>query len=303
MCMTLSYAVLAAALHVSAALPQSDAAQAARRFRDCADCPEMVVIPSGEFLMGSPADEPGRDTDEAPQRRIGLPRALAVSRTEVTRGQYAAFVRETSRTARTGCVSDRDGDGRMTADDASSWTDPGFPQTDDHPVVCVNWDDARAYVGWLNIRAGGGATYRLLSDAEWEYAARAGTIAPYPWGAEPSRDHANYGADQCCSPATGGRDQWLFTAPVGSFPANPFGLLDMHGNVSEWVQDCYVRALDELPADGTPHEERDCARRVIRNAGGSFGGTPAWARSASRSGDPPTSFTNSNVGFRVAKTL
>lgn len=281
--------------------PADGFAQMARQFTDCAACPAMVVVPAGTFVMGSPETEPGRDKDESPQRRITFDRAFAVSRTEVTRGQYAAFAKATGRTASTGCWSDRDGDGKMAADPASTWMDTGFDQSDEHPVVCVNWDDARAYVEWLNTQTGG-KTYRLLSEAEWEYAARAGTTTAFSWGDAASRDHVNYGAEQCCSPATGGRDRWRFTAPVASFPANAFGLHDMHGNASEWVEDCYAKTLDATPANGAAYQTPSCDTRVVRNAGGSFGGTPAWARSASRSGDPKT-LLNTNVGFRVAKTL
>lgn len=270
--------------------------------RDCADCPELVVIPAGGFTMGSPADEPEREADEGPQRSVRIARSFAVSRSEVTRAQYAVFAHATRRPVAGGCWSDRDRDGRMQPDPASSWRDPGFAQDGGHPVTCVTWDDARAYVDWLNATTGS-SSYRLLSDAEWEYAARAGTTSPFPWGSAASREFANYGADTGWVPATGGRDQWLYTAPAGSFPANGFGLVDMHGNVSEWVQDCFVRSLDQVPEDGHAYEAGGCENRVVRNAGGSFGGRPGWVRSANRSGDPAATFRNTNVGFRVAKTL
>jgi formylglycine-generating enzyme required for sulfatase activity/ketosteroid isomerase-like protein len=284
-------------------------APAPATFAECVECPEMVTIPAGSFLIGSPETERDRQKDEGPQREIVFAQPFAVARTEVTRGQYSAFARATARPATPGCWSDRNRDGKMEPDSASSWEDPGFAQTDDHPVTCISWDDARAYVDWLNVRTHSGA-YRLLSDAEWEYAARAGTATAYPWGDEASHDRANYGTANCLAsgacnqPAPGERDQWVYTAPVGSFPANAFGLLDMHGNVGEWVRDCYVNTLDALPADGRAHQSgSDCTRRTVRNPGGSFGGNAAWLRSANRSGDPASSFRNTNVGFRVAKTL
>jgi formylglycine-generating enzyme required for sulfatase activity len=291
-----------AGLAANAAFAQGSAPASARTIKDCADCPELVVIPAGSFTMGSPADEPEHEADESPQRPIRIVRPFAVARSEVTRAQYAAFAHATRRPVAGGCLSDRDRDGRMQPDPASSWRDPGFDQEGSHPVTCVTWDDARAYVAWLNATTGSNA-YRLLTDAEWEYAARAGTVTAFPWGTAASRDFANYGADTCCAPAASGRDQWLYTAPAGSFPANGFGLVDMHGNVGEWVQDCFVRSLEQVPGDGSAYEAGGCENRVIRNAGGSFGGRPGWVRSANRSGDPAATFRNTNVGFRVAKTL
>ncbi|MEQ1493862.1 MAG: SUMF1/EgtB/PvdO family nonheme iron enzyme, partial [Terricaulis sp.] len=206
-------------------------------FRDCADCPEMVVIPAGSFTMGSPASEPTRSADEGLQRRITFATNFAVGRFEVTRGQYAAFTRATGRAASNNCYTDRDNNGSWEQDANGTWRDPGYAQGEDHPVVCVSWDDAQAFVQWLNSQTRGG--YRLLSEAEWEYAARAGASSAYPWGASASHEYANYGADACCSGLVSGRDQWVNTSPAGQFPANAFGVSDMNGNVWEWTQDCY----------------------------------------------------------------
>src|SRR5262249_6245713 len=147
--------------------------------RDCDTCPELVVIPGGSFLMGSPADEPLRNRNEGPQTVVHVG-SLAVGRTEVTRGQYAAFLRETGRVVSPGCLTDRDGDGTGADDPTASWRDPGFAQTDDHPAVCVSWREASDYAAWLGRKTG--KPYRLLSEAEWEYVARGGTKTTFFWG-------------------------------------------------------------------------------------------------------------------------
>lgn len=155
-------------------------------FRDCADCPEMVVIPPGSFVMGSPEGETGRDEDEGPQRTVTISYSFAAGRHEVTRGQYAQFLRESGHTPAAGNCWYWDGDeGGAKNDDASKvWHSPGFAQGDDHPVVCVSWDDAKVYAAWLARKAG--RTYRLLTEAEWEYAARSGSSTTRPWGGDPN---------------------------------------------------------------------------------------------------------------------
>ena len=272
--------------------------QSRESFRDCAECPEMVTLPAGEFTMGAPPGEGGREANEGPQRIMRIPAAFAVSRSEITRGQYAVFVRMTGHAAAANCNTSRNNDGRWRAD--GDWRDPGFAQTDDHPVVCVNWEDAHAYVSWLNARTGGG--YRLLSEAEWEYAARAGSKAAFSWGDEGSHDLANYGAavDSCCRGLAAGRDQWLATAPARSFPPNAFGLYDLHGNAWEWAQDCYTDDLSALPGNATAHESPDCRRRQVR--GGSWIYFPFLMRSANRGGDEQ-GVRGADLGFRIAKTL
>jgi formylglycine-generating enzyme required for sulfatase activity len=278
--------------------PSPTASSAApTEFDDCrgADwCPRMVVIPSGSFLMGSPKNEPGRFDDEGPQRRVTV-RSIAVGKFGVTRRQWSRFVAATGRPVVTGCA--------WSPADHPTWQNPGFAQDDDHPVVCISWRDAQDYVGWLSKRTG--HQYRLLSEAEWEYAARAGTTTAYPWGARASHDRANYGAEQCCSPLAAGRDKWIHTSPVGSFPPNAFGLYDMIGNVSQWVQDCHADSYSGLPADGSANESIGCKHRVGR--GGLWNDYPEMLRSAARNFAPPddgtTIETYRSVGFgmRVAR--
>jgi formylglycine-generating enzyme required for sulfatase activity len=266
----------------------------------------MVVIPSGRFTMGSPESEPGRDWDEGPQREVSLRNPLAVGRYPVTVGEYRAFVAATGRGDGGSCRIWEDG--RLRERSGLSWRSPGFPQTDRHPVVCVSWEDAAAYAEWLSRRTG--RSYRLLTEAEWEYAARAGTRTRWWWGEEESAQcqHAN-GADATAREQVPGTGHWTFvscrdghayTAPVGSFAANRFGLRDMGGNVLQWVQDCYRDGYAGAPTDASiPVTAGGCSSRVLR--GGSWASAARNLRSAFRIGlSPGSRFSFS--GFRVART-
>ena len=286
-------------------------ALAGHRFRDCPECPEMVVVPLGSFVMGAapgeeeaegvPQDFRGRST---PQASIRIPAPLAVGILEVTRGQFAAFVRATGHAMGSSCWA---WDGSKYAERAgATWLSPGFFQDDRHPVVCVSWDDAQAYLRWLSGRTG--KSYRLLSEAEWEYAARAGSQARRPWGdsAEPGCAHANIAdatARRVVGGITGGTacdDGHGHTAPVGSYRANAFGLHDMIGNVWEWTADCWNENLSGVPADGSARTSGDCSRRVLR--GGSWVSGPWFARSANRIWFT-AGYRFVYGGFRVARTL
>jgi formylglycine-generating enzyme required for sulfatase activity len=243
-------------------------------FRECAkDCPEMVVVPAGEFTMGSPATEKGHYRNEGPQHSVAIPRPFAVSKFEVTFADWDACA------AVGGCPHE----GRVS--------DLGWGRGR-RPVIFVSWDDAQAYVAWLSRMTG--KTYRLLTEAEWEYAARAGSQAAYSWGDEIGKGNANCGG--CGS-------EWdnKQTAPVGSFAANAFGLHDMHGNVLEWVEDCSHENYNGAPKDGSAWiEEGDCGRRVVR--GGSWINDPRNLRAAFRS----RSATDGRLrilGFRVGRTF
>ena len=284
---------------------------------DCAVCPRMVKIPGGSFLMGSPANEAGRYRNEGPQREIEVP-ALAIGESEVTREQWAAFAYATHRTTPEGCFTQGN-----AADDiwdwvvSASWRDPGFEQTPRHPVVCVSWADARDYTAWLTKKTG--ARYRLPSEAEWEYAARAGTASPYYWGTSGDRECAHMnGADRSLMRAvpswekaiqaalskgeSGSRliecdDNSAFTSPVGTYGANAFGLRDMTGNVWELVEDC---TADALPVDARPQTAPNCTDH--RGRGGSWDDYPDDLRSAVRKHQPVDQRRN-DVGFRVVRDL
>jgi len=282
-------AVIAFLILVSAIGPKSPAAAAGRAFRDCADCPLMRVVPAGTFVMGSPAREPGRQPAEGPQHRVTIERPVAIGVYDVTRAQFAVFARET---------------GYETNDAACDWRAPkahgrSIDQGDHDPVVCISWEDAHAFAGWLSRKTG--HAYRLPSEAEWEYAARAGSSSARPWRAGNARDFANYGADACCAPMAYGRDHWLYTSPVGSFPPNAFGLYDMLGNVWQRTEDCGHEDYAGAPADGSAWVSGgDCSTRIVR--GGAWFSPLDQLRSAVRAADP-AGFRKSDIGFRVVRLV
>lgn len=273
------------------------AASPGATFKDCRNCPEMVVLPSGRFLIGSPPDEPLRRDNER-QMEISFGRPFALAKTPVTWDQWEA------------CVRDGRCDG-AAVDEALRLRPSGEPNPDyrdwgrgTRPVTGVSWYDAQAFVGWLNAKSGADDAYHLPSEAEWEYGARGGTTTAFPWGATLDHDFGNFGA---AAGALGGkaegRDVWLDeTSPVASFPPNAFGLYDMHGNIFEWVEDCYEADRAHTPADGTASKEGNCANRVFRS--GTFLSNPYMQRSARRGAPYPATTRGRNyLGFRVAKTL
>ena len=286
-------------------LPKGVRPQPGTMFRDCQDCPDMVVIPAGKFTMGSPSSEEGRGNDEGPQREVDIAAPLAVGRFEVTLEQFRQFSRATGHPAGGNCFADPDGNGEWAETPSANWTSPGFAQSSSDPVVCINWEDAKAYLSWLSSQTG--QDYRLLSEAEWEYAARAGTATAYSFGTNADRGcgHMN-GADATAKKSypdwetLGCDDGVLNTAPVGSFLGNAFGLYDIHGNVEEWVEDCYEADYSGAPVDGRAATTGDCSNRVIR--GGSWDSTPQILRSANRNWVTPENRL-SYLGFRVARTL
>ena len=236
------------------------------RFSDCAVCPEMVVVPAGGFDMGSE----GNSGDETPVHRVTIIQAFAIGRYEITFEQWDA------------CVADGECTHRPN--------EPGWGRGS-RPVLDVSWNDvSTTYLPWLSRKSG--HAYRLLTEAEWEYAARAGSATVFPWG-----DQIGTGAANCdgCGSAWDNRQ----TAPVGSFPANAFGLHDMHGNVWEWTQDCYRESYETASPTGAAATDPDCSSRVVR--GGGWNDRPKYLRSAIRYGDPPA-YRSFYVGFRVARS-
>jgi formylglycine-generating enzyme required for sulfatase activity/tRNA A-37 threonylcarbamoyl transferase component Bud32 len=268
-------------------------------FRDCATCPEMMVLPPGRFMQGSAATRADQIIADEPRRRVTIDYALAVGRYEITRGQYGRFVAETGHKA-AGC-SIYDGSWKTDAD--RGWQSPGFEQTDTHPVTCVSWNDAEAYVHWLSEKTG--HPYRLLSASEWEYAALAGKPPADSEAGDPSGacQAANV-ADRSAGAAYPGwrtfdcRDDFVHTAPVGSFRANAFGLYDMIGNVFEWVTDCWNDNDANAPVDGSAWMEGDCGRHILR--GGSWFTQPGYVRASFRNRFP-ADYRSSSFGFRVAR--
>lgn len=277
-------------------------------FRDCPECPEMVVLPSGEFVMGASADEEDRESlspefrnRSAPQRRVRI-HSFSAGRYEVTRQQFQVFAEATGHRG-DGCFVWAGGEYRM--DPGKSWRDPGFPQDDRHPVSCVSWEDASAYVRWLGARTG--KPYRLLSESEWEYAARGGNAAPRFWGNDAGQtcSYGN-GADQRALKLVAEAVNWPslqcddghgHTAPAGSFRSNAYGLHDMLGNVAEWTADCWNGGFQGAPSDGRSWMTGDCFLRAVRGGGWDEGA--ASLRSAYRVGSPVVIRVYSR-GFRVA---
>ena len=262
-------------------------------FSDCDECPLMVVVPAGEFTMGSPESEELRADDEGPQHPVTISKAFAVGKFEVTRGQYGAFVSETNHAPGDNCYVWREG--KYVRDVSANWSNPGYDQTDEGPAACISWEDAKAYAAWLSNKAG--QSYRLLTEAEWEYAARAGTTTAFSFGETISTSQVNFRGDADESSADAFREKPI---DVGSFPANDFGLHDMHGNVTEWIEDCWNDSYADGPHDEATRLSGDCNRRMLR--GGSWQDRPMHVRAADRL-RYNSDARNSYIGFRVARTL
>lgn len=249
--------------------------------------PEMVKIPGGEFMMGC-LDESDNSTEnpcmhtEKPAHRVKI-KPFSLSKMEITIGQYLLCVDQS------GCHLEPE---LQVSESSISHLGIGEVLTKHHPVIVVRWLDAQDYVRWLSKQTG--QTYRLPTEAEWEYAARAGTNTVYWWGNKVGKNHANCSVDHC-------GDNFKYTAPVGSFPANPFGLKDILGNVSEWVEDCFIVDYRGALGDGSA---RACAvgakKRVIR--GGNWGNLPLRSMRSTARGSAPPGYRNIELGFRVART-
>jgi formylglycine-generating enzyme required for sulfatase activity len=272
-----------------------------REFQECPDCPTMIAIPAGTFVMGSAASEPGRFDAEGPQHRVSV-RAFAIGKFAVTTAEFLAFLQQTAYQPAPcdpvlGLTWQSPGRGRAYP---PGQTDPPL-----EPAACLSWNDAQAYIAWLNAkvrdlassRRSRGGPYRLPSEAEWEYAARAGTTTARWWGDAIGAGNAN---------CNGCGSKWDRTqiAPVGSFGPNPFGLDDILGNVWQWVSDCWNESYVGAPGDGSAWTLGDCSKRVLR--GGSWSNASAFVRSAARSRADAAGrdFDYSGyAGFRVARAL
>ncbi len=280
-------------------------------FKDCKMCPEMIVVPPRRFIIGSPRNEKGRYLNEEPRLQVTIPTPFAVGKNEVTRGEFAHFVRESGYSAGGNChIWIGVGVKKLHKVPSASWDNPYISQTDDHPVVCVSWNDAQAYVKWLSRKAGTEFRYRLLSETEWEYVTRAGTTSPYWWGASPSNGCKKMNGPDLSlteqyvvSKYVACRDGYVHTAPVGSYETNPFGLNDTSGNVWEWVEDCWHSNYSKAPPEftlGWSWIESNCQHRVHR--GGAWGSTWQDLRSAKRTASSPD-YRSFLIGFRVARQL
>ena len=297
----MKYAVLLAGLAFAATLPLPANAD------ECATCIEMVDIPAGSFLMGSTPDERAREKvpaaqgdPEGPQVEVKI-NAFALGKTEVTVDQYSAFVAATGHPAGD-CLAffkTEKFTGWLPAH-GTSWREPLFHQGGDHPVTCVSWDDAKAYVDWLAAETG--EPYRLPSESEWEYAARAGTTTARYWGDSDGPEvceYANVADASAFRPQFACNDGHAFTAPATYGKPNAFGLYGMLGNEGEWTQDCGTSDYaSTLPRDGSPYRGGDCAEYIGR--GGSWWNDRYYIRASRRYAANGRYYI---MGFRVAKDL
>ncbi|WP_369986948.1 dihydropyoverdine dehydrogenase [Pseudomonas xanthosomatis] len=253
-------------------------------WRDCTSvCPEMVVLPAGTFTMGTPPDEMGRQDDEGPQHPVTFAKPFAISRYQVTAGEWAAYQKEAG-------VVIADGDERPGRRCTNS--KPSYKQGPRQPAVCMSYHDAEQYAAWLSKKTG--QHYSLVSEAQREYAARAGSTGLFPF--EPD---ANFEISKHAN-VYGPKDGYSYSSPVGSFPANAFGVYDMHGNVYEWVADCYHDSYQGAPADGSAWLEPGCKLVSIR--GNDWGEAPIFSRSGNRNNAYATT-RGDWLGFRVARQL
>ena len=297
--------LVAAAVAVASWSGAAEAQQPGKSFKDCESCPEMVVLPAGRYLMGSPEGERKRNVDEGPQHEVTIAKPLAVSRTEVTWGHFKSFALATGLQTEERCWILDGGEWRLNPGRVG--VEGAKVRTDEHPVVCVSWHEALAYTAWLSRETG--HRYRLPSEAEWEYAARAGTTGSRFLGEDRERvcDYANV-ADQSAGKAfpkwsvSKCDDGHVFWAPVASYKPNQFGLHDMLGNVWEWTADCWNDSYLGAPSDGSAWTESgNCDRRVLR--GGAFSDTARAQRSADRRHERGDTRYDLGYGFRVVREL
>ena len=296
-----------------AAAERADTRRPGLVFRDCPTCPDLVVVPAGTYQMGSDPRDQDSKIGERPQHPVTVD-AFALGLYEVTREEYAAFVAATRRTSAACWMPTLDDEDNVQHSYEGSWRDPpGIEQGDGHPVMCVNWEDAQAYVRWLSEQTG--QDYRLPSEAEWEYATRAGTTTAYSWGNDTGetcgyangpdfslRVHFGFQDGPAAPLFLDCNDRTVWTAPVGSYVPNDFGLYDMHGNVFEWVEDCWHENYRRAPSDGTAWTSGgDCSLRVLRGGSG-MAFYPSSLRSANRYWIA-TGIRYTIFGFRVARTL
>jgi len=269
---------------------------------DGPDYPKMVVIPAGENVLGSTPATLDHQPYEIPRHRVRIGYAFAVGEYPVTVGEFARFVADSGYDAGDQCYTSEPEKQPMSG---RNWRNPGFAQTEDFPVQCLNWSDAKAYVAWLSKRTG--HAYRLLSEAEYDYANRAGTTTTYFLGDDPNAvcAYAN-GADLDTkarlplSLTTNCHDGFAYAAPVGRFRPNAFGLYDTTGETWSWLEDCWSESYVGAPVDGSPNRTGDCTQPSLR--GGSWSARPQMLRSAQRL-RYAADLRIDDHGFRVARDL
>jgi len=290
-----------ALMSTKAAAPAAAAPIPGTLIRDCPTCAAMIVLPAARFQQGLAATDRGSPSYEKPQHWVNIVRPFAMSADLVTVEDYRQFIDATGR-AMQGCDTY---DGSWSHRPGNNWQNPGFAQTGLHPVTCVSWNDAVAYVQWLSAKTG--HQYRLPSASEWEYAARAGGETVYPW--------ASNGSNACAfanvADASAARrypgwvafacdDGYANTSPVGSFKANALGLNDMLGNVFQWTLDCWQADYRGAPVDGSARADGDCSERELR--GGSWFTSPSYVRANYRN-HFAADYRTSSVGIRLVREI
>ena len=294
------------------------AKSAPREFTDCADCPPMVVVPAGKFMMGiSPEMEPTSHSNSAkgrsaPVHQVTFAKPFAMGKYPVTVAEFRKFVDETGYQTPDSCYNQHAIDGHMIYENARgySWRSPGYPINDKHPVVCITWEDATAYTMWLSKKTG--HKYSLPSESQYEYAARGGTSTLYFWGDKFDATACLYsnqpdfaqgramGPDAPMGPEYRFQcdDGYGYTSPVGSYRPNPFGLYDMQGNIWEFTADCWNLNYEGAPTDGSAWMTGDCDANFTR--GGSFGNA-SWTAHVAQRAARDRDYNGHSWGFRVAR--
>jgi formylglycine-generating enzyme required for sulfatase activity len=284
-------------------------------FRDCPECPELVVVPAGSFTMGAtpeevaaaglPAEQGAR---EVPAHTVTIARPFAVGKYELTVAEYRAFSDATGRPPTMNCITWDSAAMKWQAVAGANWREPGYPQTDRHPVGCLTLADAQAYVEWLSAKTG--QRYRVPSEAEWEYIAHAGTRDPIGSSradickvgnvSDAARAKAHPGADQDDTRFFACDDGHVYAAPVGSYPANAWGLYDVIGNIWEWTEDCFIPHYNGAPTDGSAWIVPGCDRRIVRSGG--WYSRVWFVRPTGRSREAPD-YRSSTLGLRVVREI
>jgi formylglycine-generating enzyme required for sulfatase activity len=313
-------ASLVACLGLAAAGSAASAAPPhGKAFRDCASCPEMMPLPAGSFMMGTPVEEELRSGMPKPQtgraspvHKVTFAKGFAMGVYPVTVAQFRAFVEESGYKAADSCVSQHMSDGHFIYEDTlgATWRNPGFPQGGNYPVVCVSGEDAEAYAAWLTRKTG--HKYAVPNEAQYEYALRAGTTTAYFWGNERDARACEYSnqpdLDQAAAMAGAPsgpeyrfqcHDGYAWTSPVDHYKPNPWGLHDMQGNIWEWTSDCLNENYDGAPTDGSTWRTGDCDGRMSR--GGSYGNA-VFSTYAGVRAPRYVGYVGHSWGFRVVRT-
>lgn len=295
-----------------------DALRPGSAFKDCEDCPEMVVLPAGTFMMGSTPEETtlaevraDAAQREQPKHAVTLAKPFAIGKYEVTLAEYRAFVTATNRPDPDRCITWTESTNTWGEVEGASWQNAQFYQGEDHPVGCLDLVDVRDYAAWLSEVTG--HSYRVPSEAEWEYAARGGTATNQTWGntmedmcrfanaSDLTRADVHQGVRDTPTRFFDCRDGFVYTAPVGSFPPNAYGLHDMVGNIWEWVEDCFIIGYDGAPTDGSiRYDENNCDRLIVR--GGGWYARNWFMRPAGRSREHPE-YRSTTLGLRVVRDI